>query len=86
MSRPHFTLAGFRLFLGVAGVLLLGCQDQQSEPIAPQFAKAKPPRTLTVTGAGTGYGAVTGPEYGETGPLTCDIAAGTSDPGECSHI
>ena len=69
-----------------ACAVLLACQDQQSEPIAPQFAKTKPNRTLSVSGAGTGYGSVTAPESGETGPLTCDIAAGTSNPEECSHV
>ena len=64
--------------LVVAGILLLGCQDQQPEPIAPQFAKIKPNRTLTVTGSGTGFGTVTAPEYGESGEFLCDIGAGTA--------
>src|SRR5580765_8792498 len=86
MSRPIFTSARFRLFLGLAGVLLLACQDQEPEPISPQFGKAnKPDRTLTVTGGGTGSGTVTAPEYGESGQFHCAIAAGTSDIAECSR-
>src|SRR5678816_1298463 len=82
---PAGSPARLSALLAVCAVLL-ACQDQQSEPIAPQFAKTKPNRTLSVSGPGTGYGSVTAPESGETGPLTCDIAAGTSNPEECSHV
>ena len=85
MSRTWFSLDGLGLLLGSAVLLLAGCQDQQPEPVAPQFAKAKPPRTLTVTGAGTGFGTVTAPAYGETPELICAIGAGTNDPLECSR-
>jgi hypothetical protein len=82
MSRKLAVSAAVVVLLG----LLSGCQDQQSEPIAPQLAKAKPNRTLTVTGGGTGFGAVTAPEYGESGTFHCAIGAGTSDPMECSRV
>src|SRR5262245_27887269 len=76
-----------RFFLPVlACALLIACgDDQQPEPIAPQFAKAKPNRTLSVTGSGSGFGTVTAPEYGESGAFHCAIGAGTSDPLECSR-
>ena len=85
MSTSFRSPARVGAFLCLACWLLVGCQDQQPEPIAPQLAKVKPNRTLTVTGAGTGYGAVTAPQYGETSALTCEIGAGTNDPAQCSR-
>jgi hypothetical protein len=71
--------------LGFIAAWLAGCQvAEQAEPIDPQFGKVKENRVLTVSGAGTGFGTVSAPAYGEAGDLTCDIAAGTSDPSKCN--
>ena len=86
MSRSRFASPAVGSRLAVAAILLIGCQEQQPEPIAPQFAKIKPNRTLTVTGGGTGFGTVTAPEYGESGAFICEIGAGTNDPLECSRV
>ena len=67
---------------GLLAVLLYGCQEQP-EPLAPAFAKAKSGRTLTVTGGGNGLGTVTAPDYGEAGALVCGISGGTADPIKC---
>ena len=76
------------LLVAAGGALLLlhGCQET-SEVTAPEFAPAKPPRTLTVTGGGTGSGTVTAPVVGETGPISCAILNGTYDPtpGACTR-
>ena len=76
-----------RISAGVAVLCAfqIACQDQQPEPIAPQLGKVKPNRTLTVRGAGTGYGVVTAPPYGESSALNCEIGAGTNDPALCSR-
>jgi hypothetical protein len=64
------------------GLLLLGCQDTR-EPTEPDAARIKPPRTLTVTGAGTGHGRVTAPAVGEV-ILDCEIDAGGYSPTDCT--
>lgn len=76
------------LLAPVPGILLIlaACQDPQTEPIDPDLARTartKDPRTLTVTGGGTGYGLVTAPFYGETEELSCTISGGTASPDEC---
>ena len=63
-------------------VLLYGCQDEPGST-DPNFGKVKPDRTLSVTGAGNGYGMVTAPAYGEAGDLSCSISGGSADPVYC---
>ncbi|HMH57459.1 MAG TPA: hypothetical protein VK535_14470, partial [Gemmatimonadales bacterium] len=66
-----------------AALLLHACQEPPDVTL-PDFARAKPPRTLTITGGGTGSGKVTAPAVLEVGALTCAIAAGTYDPTDCT--
>jgi uncharacterized repeat protein (TIGR02543 family) len=73
-SRPRLLL--------IAALLLGGCQSQQ-DATSPELAAAKLPRTLTVTGGGTGGGTVTAPAYGETAELACVITNGTASPESC---
>src|SRR5512143_3559299 len=61
----------------------LACQDQP-DSTSPELATAKLPRTLTVTGGGTGGGTVTAPAYGETAALACVITNGTAGPENCT--
>jgi hypothetical protein len=71
------------LTAAVAALLLHGCQETP-EPTGPEFANTKPPRTLTVTGAGNGSGTVTAPVIGEAGALTCTITSSTYNPSLCT--
>jgi hypothetical protein len=84
-SRPRFAARSgtvqLRLVVVLTG-LLAGCQPQQ-DATSPELATAKLPRTLTVTGAGTGGGTVTAPAYGETPELACVITNGTAGPENC---
>jgi hypothetical protein len=73
---------GFAGILFLTGLLLLSCQDGR-EPTEPDAGRVKPPRTLTVTGSGTGHGLVTAPQVGEV-ILHCDIDAGTYSPTDCT--
>jgi hypothetical protein len=68
--------------LTAAAILLLGCQGQP-DATSPELAQLKLPRTLTVTGGGTGGGTVTAPGYGEVGALDCVITNGTASPESC---
>jgi len=78
-------LTPISLLLAAAGaaVFLHACQETP-EVTAPEFAPTKVPRTLTVTGGGTGSGTVTAPDVGEVGPLICAIVKGTYDPTVCT--
>ncbi|HEX9893758.1 MAG TPA: galactose oxidase-like domain-containing protein, partial [Gemmatimonadales bacterium] len=60
------------------------CRENQSDSVGPQFAKVKPNRDLTLTGAGNGHGVVTAPTYGESGSLECSISGGTYNPIDCT--
>ena len=73
------------LCVAVAGAVLASCQDQQSDSIGPHLAKGAPNRTLTITGGGTGFGAVTVPGYGENPPVQCDVDAGVTVPSACTR-
>jgi hypothetical protein len=70
------------IVLLIAVVLLPSCQDGR-ELLEPDAARVKPPRTLTVTGAGTGSGHVTAPAVGEV-ILDCEIIAGSYGPEDCT--
>lgn len=50
----------------------------------PEFATVTALRTLRVSGGGTGSGRVTAPNHGDSGPLDCQITAGTYDPIQCT--
>ena len=83
MSGSRSRCAG--VIVGSLVLLATACQtENQSEPIEAQLARQKENRTLTVTGAGSGFGRVSAPAYGESGSLECDISAGSYDPSLCS--
>lgn len=64
-------------------LVLLACQGEP-DATSPELAARKVPRVLTVTGGGTGGGAVTAPDYGETPEFDCVITNGTAAPEDCS--
>jgi galactose oxidase-like protein/List-Bact-rpt repeat protein len=82
MRRLRTPLVALAAAAGAA-LLLHACQETQ-EVTAPDYLRVKPPRTLTITGGGTGSGKVTAPDVGEVGALSCAIAAGTYDPTYCA--
>lgn len=76
-----------RFFLPSCAIaVLLGCQDRRLDPNGNgvDLIKSRVTRTLTVTGAGTGIGTVTVPNYGEAGALSCTISGGSADPITCT--
>jgi Domain of unknown function (DUF1929)/Divergent InlB B-repeat domain len=68
--------------LGIV-ILLQSCQDGQFTE--PDQARTKPPRSLTITGAGMGHGRVTAPPVGEV-ILDCKIDAGSYNPTDCTKM
>ena len=72
MRRLSPFLTGRVAIIVALGGFLYGCQESR-EPTSPQFARAKGPQTLTVTGGGTGSGQVTAADDGEEVPLDCKI-------------
>ena len=83
MPSPHF-LRWLRCayFLLATAVLLHACQGGP-DSTSPELRTTKLPRSLTVTGGGTGGGMVTAPNYGETPDLACVITNGTAGPEDC---
>src|SRR4051812_33831104 len=71
------------LVLFVASFVLHGCGGEP-DALSPELRATKVPRLLTVTGAGTGSGTVTAPNYNETASLNCVITGGTLGPEVCS--
>jgi Domain of unknown function (DUF1929)/Divergent InlB B-repeat domain len=82
MSRLRSVMSALLVAAGAA-LLLHGCQENP-QVTEPEFSPTKTPRTLTVTGAGTGSGKVTAPDVGESGALTCSIVHGTYDSTACT--
>ena len=85
MSRTWFSLDGLGLLLGSAVLLLAGCQDQQPEPVAPQFAKSQ---AASNTDGHRGRDRVRdrhGAGVRRDSGFHCAIGAGTNDPLECSR-
>lgn len=63
---------------------VVACRSPQ-DSLSPSLAVNSPPKTITVTGGGTGGGVVTAPSYGETPDLNCVITNGTAAPEDCSR-
>lgn len=82
--RQHPALAVAFLALATA-LALQSCQDAVDPP-GPEMRRAKLDQTLTVTGAGSGSGKVTAPEFLDQPALECIIVAGTYDPITCSQV
>ena len=70
--------------LAALTLVVTACQSPQ-DSLSPSLAVTSPPKTITVTGGGTGGGTVTAPSYGETPDLKCVITNGTAAPEECSR-
>jgi galactose oxidase-like protein/List-Bact-rpt repeat protein len=70
--------------LVVLALVVTACQSPQ-DSLSPSLAVTQSPKTITVTGGGTGGGVVTAPSYGETPDLNCVITNGTAGPEECSR-
>ncbi|HYC32458.1 MAG TPA: galactose oxidase-like domain-containing protein [Gemmatimonadales bacterium] len=62
--------------VGVAGLLVLGCRDDDPPPTAPELATVVK-KTLTVKGSGTGDGVVTSSPAGINCTITKGVAAAT---------
>lgn len=86
MYRPRLVLPGILLGFVLAGLLALHACQEPTYISNPDFAVSKSDRTLTVTGGGTGAGAIILPAGGEAQPMECDIQAGVITPSPCSRV
>jgi len=81
---PRHTIAIRLLVLAAATFVLHACGGEP-DALSPELRASKIPRLLTITGSGTGGGAVTAPNYGETPSLDCVITNGTAGPENCAQ-